>query len=248
VIEVGPGVDQRWQDRRVFGFNPHASHFVADPESLIPTTLPSDHALFIPNAEAAVNFVMDARPRLGARVVVLGQGPVGLLTTALLSQFPLEALVTVDRDDNRRALSERFGADVSVSPQRLPDALSEPADVTLELSGNPNALDDAVDVTGYAGRVLVGSWYGTKDVTLQLGEEYHRSHLRIQSSQVSRIDPAHADRWDKDRRMAVVTEWLSETDLSALLTHEFDIADAPDAYRLLDNRREDAVQVSFSYD
>lgn len=248
VREVGPGVDETWEGRRVFAFNPHTSHFLADPESLIPTTLAPSHALFIPNAEAAVNFAMDARPRLGARVVIFGQGPVGLLTTALLSQFPLESLITVDYDDYRRSLSETFGADRSVSPDALPECLSDPADVALELSGNPSALDDAVDVTGYAGRVLVGSWYGTKDVTLQLDEQYHRSHIRIQSSQVSRIDPAHADRWDKDRRMDVVTDWLSETDLSALLTHEFDITEAGEAYRLLDERREDAVQVALTYD
>lgn len=248
VSELGQGVDEDWKDQRVFAFNPHASHFLADPEALIPTSISPEHALFIPNVEAAVNFVMDARPRLGARVVVFGQGPVGLLTTALLSQFPLECLVTVDYDDNRRSLSETLGADRSVSPDGLPTSLSEPADVTLELSGNPSALDDAVDVTGYAGRVLVGSWYGTKDVTLQLGEEYHRSHIRIQSSQVSHIDPAHADRWDKNRRMDLVTEWLSEADLSALLTHEFAIADAADAYRLLDNQQENAVQIALTYD
>jgi alcohol dehydrogenase len=247
VSDVGPGVDEAWQGRRVFAFNPHESHFLAEPDLLIPTTLSPEHALFIPNVEAAVNFVMDARPRLGARVVVLGQGPVGLLTTALLSQFPLDTLVTADYDGSRRSLSETLGADRSVSPAALPGCLSDPPDVTLELSGNPSALDDALDVTGYAGRVIVGSWYGNKDVTLGLGEQYHRSHIRIQSSQVSRIDPAHADRWDKDRRMAVVTEWLGETDLSALLTHEFHLTDATDADRRLDDRREDVVQVALTY-
>ena len=248
VSALGSGVDEQWQDRRVFAFNPHESHFLADPDTLIPTTLTPEQALFVPNVEAAVNFVMDARPRIGARVVVLGQGPVGLLTTALLSQFPLAELLTVDYDPTRRSLSETLGADRAVSPDALPETVSEPADLTLELSGNPSALDDALAVTGYAGRVVVGSWYGTKDVTLQLDERYHRSHIRIQSSQVSRIDPAHADRWDKDRRMDVVTEWLAETDLSALLTHEFHIESAPEAYRLLDERREDAVQVAFTYD
>ena len=248
VSEVGAAVDESWRGRRVFAFHPHASHFVAEPASLIPTTLSPERALFIPNVEAAVNFVMDARPRLGGRVVVFGQGPVGLLTTALLSGFPLDSLVTVDYDETRRELSTAFGADQAVTPDAIPDCLADPADITLELSGNPKALDDAVDVTGYAGRVLVGSWYGTKDVRLQLDENYHRSHIRIRSSQVSRIDPDHADRWDKDRRMDVVTDWLAGTDLSRLLTHEFSINEAAEAYRLLDDQREDAVQVSLTYD
>ena len=46
--------------------------------------------------ETAVNLVQDGAPILGERVLVLGQGVVGLLTASLLSEFPLESLVTVD--------------------------------------------------------------------------------------------------------------------------------------------------------
>ncbi|WP_324663292.1 MDR/zinc-dependent alcohol dehydrogenase-like family protein [Haloarcula sediminis] len=246
VTDVGAGVDDAWLDRRVFAFNPHESHFLADPETLVPTTLPPEQAVFIPNAEAAANFVMDGRPRFGARVAVFGQGPVGLLTTALLAEFPLSCLVAVDPCGTRRDLSRSLGADRALAPDDL-DEVDE-VDMAVELSGNPTALDDAIDVTGYAGQVLVGSWYGTKDVSLGLGDAYHRSHIRIRSSQVSRIDPDHADRWDKDRRLDAVRAWLAETDLSALHTHTFDVSRATEAYRLLDERPDDAVQVTLTYD
>ena len=244
VTAVGESVDDDWLDRRVFAFNPHESHFLADPSTLVPTTLPTEQALFIPNAEAAVNFAMDARPRIGARVVVFGQGPVGLLTTAVLAEFPLASLVTVDPCDRRRALSESLGADRSVTPAALD---IDDADITFELSGNPTALDDAIDATGYAGQVVVGSWYGTKDVSLALGSDYHRSHVRVRSSQVSRIDPDHADRWDKDRRLDVVRSWLADTDLDGLHTHKLPIDHAAEAYELLDDRPDEAVQVAFTY-
>jgi alcohol dehydrogenase len=248
VTAVGEGVDDEWLEQRVFAFNPHESHFLADPETLVPTALSDERALLIPNTETAVNFVMDARPRIGARVVVFGQGPIGLLTTALLSEFPLSELVTVDRYEPRRRLSESLGADRAVSPDALGSAIEADADVAFELSGNPTALDDAIDVAGYAGTVIVGSWYGTKDVALDLGGTYHRSHIRLRSSQVSRIDPDHADRWDKDRRLDVVRSWLAEHDLSALFTHEFDIEHAADAYRLLEERQDEAVQIVFTYE
>jgi len=248
VTAVGENVDESWLGRQVFAFNPHESHFTAAPETLVPTTLDPVQALFIPNVEAAVNFVMDARPRIGARVIVSGQGPVGLLTTAVLAEFPLAELLTVDPCEKRRSLSEAFGADRSVAPEQLGEATDWSADITFELSGNPAALDDAIDVTGYSGQVIVGSWYGTKEVSLDLGKSYHRSHIRVRSSQVSRIDPDHADRWDKERRLDVVRSWLSETDLSELLTHEIDIDRAADAYQLLDERADEAVQVAFTYD
>jgi len=247
VVAVGDSVAQEWLDRRVFSFNPHESHFLAEPAQLVHTTLPPQQALFIPNVETAVNFVMDARPRIGARVAVFGQGPVGLLTTALLAEFPLAELVTTDCYEHRRSLSRSLGADKSVPPDQMGDAIDDP-DISFELSGNPVALDSAIDVTGFAGQVIVGSWYGSKDVSLDLGGEYHRSHIRTQSSQVSRLDPDHADRWDKERRMEYVRSWLSDTDLSAVLTHEMHIDRAGEAYRLLENNPNEAVQVAFRYD
>jgi len=248
VTETGSGVADDWLDRRVFAFHPHQSHFLADPEALVPTTLPPERALFVPNTEAAVNFVMDGRPRIGARVAVFGQGPVGLLTTALLSEFPVAELSCIERYENRRRLSEQFGADRAVCPGAAAEALDEGVDIAFELSGDPSALDDALDVTGFAGTVVVGSWYGTKPATLDLGEAYHRSHIRLRSSQVSRIDPDHADRWDKDRRMDLVRSWLSTASPEDLITHRFDLSEAPEAYELLDEQKDEAVQVVFTYD
>lgn len=69
----------------------------------------------------------------------------------LLSEFPLANHVTVDRDGNRRSLSESLGADRSIAPEDLDAVVGNRADLTFELSRNPDALDDAIDVTGYAG-------------------------------------------------------------------------------------------------
>ncbi len=250
VTALGEGVEESWLDRRVFAFNPHESHFLADPEDLVATELATERALLLPNAEAAVSFAMDARPRPGARVAVFGQGAVGLLTTAILAEFPLAELVAVDRVPERREQARAFGADRAVSPAEVEAAVDDDgADVAIELSGSPAALNDAIDATGYAGRVVVGSWYGTKPAELDLGGRYHRSHIRVRSSQVSRVDPDHADRWDKDRRLAYVRSWLGEADadLSALLTHHVPVEEAADAYTMLESREDGAIQVAFTY-
>jgi alcohol dehydrogenase len=248
VTAVGEGVADGWLDRQVFAFHPHESHYLADPDELIPTTLPPERAVFIPNAEAAVNFVMDGRPRIGARVAVFGQGPVGLLTTAFLSSFPLESVIAVDPYETRRELAAGVGADRAVHPEAVGTVAGDGVDLAIELSGNPDALDDAIAATGYAGTVLVGSWYGTKDVTLDLGGEFHRSHIRLRSSQVSRIDPDHTGRWDKSRRMDLVTDRLAAVDPTDFITHQFPLERAGEAYRLLDEHKDEAVQVTLTYD
>jgi alcohol dehydrogenase len=250
VTAVGREVDPDWEGRRAFAFHPHASHFLATPADLVPVEYGPRRAALLANAEAATNFVMDGRPRVGERVVVLGQGTVGLLTTALFAQFPLETLVTVDRHARRRAVSEALGADAAVeSAAAAAEHLAgDGADITVEVSGDPDALGEAIDLTGYAGQVVVGSWYGSKTASLDLGGRFHRSHVRVRPSQVSRVDPDHADRWDKDRRLDVVRRRLADVDADRLVTHEFPVERAGEAYDLLDEHPEEAICVLLAYD
>jgi len=255
VVEVGAAVDGAWRGRRVFSFNPHESHFVASPDDVVPVPdgVSDAEAALLPNVETAVNFALDGRPRMGEHVAVLGQGVVGLLTAAVLSEFPLASLRTADCYGRRRELSLAFGAEESVDPGR-DDAVDclragDPAgaDLTVELSGNPDALDQAIAATGFDGRVLVGSWYGTKRANLDLGGRFHRSRIDLVSSQVSTLDPELRGRWTTERRIETAWERLHDVDAERLITHRVPIGDAADAYRLLDERPQDAVQVLLTY-
>jgi 2-desacetyl-2-hydroxyethyl bacteriochlorophyllide A dehydrogenase len=263
VIEAGEAVDEAWLGRRVFAYNPHETGFTADPETLVPVpeTVPQRHAPLLASAETAVNFLLDGQPAIGERVAVFGQGPVGLLTTAMLAEMPLDCLVAVDPIDQRRALASDLGADVTVDPRTYhgPDrdrdglraAIERRAglpDLTVELSGDPSALDDAMAVTGFDGRVVVGSWYGTKSADLDFGGRFHRHRLDIRSSQVSTIAPRHQGRWSRTRRHEVAWERLADLPVDPLLTHELPFERAPEAYELLEQSPEEAVQVLLSYD
>jgi alcohol dehydrogenase len=134
--------------------------------------------------------------------------------------------------------------------RRLYEGVSEPAgmDLAFELSGSPDALDQAVAATGYAGRVLVGSWYGRKRVGLDLGRRFHRSRVEIRSSQVSTVEPRLRGRWDDDRRLGVARDWLADAPVERLITHRLPVGDAAAAYRLLDESPENAVGVVLTYD
>lgn len=252
VTAVGEGVSADWSGELVFAFHPHASHGIAAPEDVrrVPEPCPPERAAFLANVEAATSFVMDGRPRIGEEIAVFGQGVVGLLTTALLAEFPLSGLVTVEPHGSRRELSEQLGADESLPPDcQIAPAFDtdDGADLTFELSGNPEALDAAVDATGYAGRLVVGSWYGDRRTDLDLGGRFHRSHIRIRSSQVSSVDPDHAGRFTKDRRFELVWQLLRTVEPHRLVTHRLPVERAPEAYRLLDQSPDETVQVLLTY-
>jgi 2-desacetyl-2-hydroxyethyl bacteriochlorophyllide A dehydrogenase len=258
VRALGSQVDRVWRDRIVFSFHPHESHFHARPDELIPVPegISPPSALFLPNMETAVNFLMDGRPLIGERASVFGQGIVGLLTAALLADFPLASLVTFDRHRLRRETSLELGASASYDPSEF-DFGSGPVqgampgglvDLTFELSGAPAALDQAIAVTGFDGRILLGSWYGKKPVSLDLGGRFHRSRIRLISSQVSTLTPGLMGRWTKNRRLAVAWDMIRKHQPERFITQRMPFREAAEAYDLIDRRPEKTLQVILDYD
>lgn len=254
VREVGKDVDGDWLNRSVFAFQPHTSHFVTTRDSLfpVPATLSPASACFLPNMETAINLVQDGAPIFGERVLVLGQGIVGLLTASLLKEFPLDALVTADCYA-LRCHSSPVPRHLALDPH-APGFRSEAmrflkhgADITFELSGNPAALNDALALTCFSGRVVIGSWYGEKRSEMDLGGTFHRSRIKLISSQVSTIAPELSGRWTKERRFEAAWKALERLNPEKWITHRFPIDKAGEAYRLLDERPQDTIQVVLEY-
>jgi 2-desacetyl-2-hydroxyethyl bacteriochlorophyllide A dehydrogenase len=257
VVSVGPNVPRFWEGQLMFSFHPHESHYVCDLEEAIPVPddLSPENALYLPSMETAISLVMDGRPLLGERVLVLGQGVIGLLTTSLLSMMPLSSLVTLDRYGMRREASLEMGAEMSMEADTpITDLLEdsglgeEKADLTYELSGNPEALSYALQATGFEGRIVVGSWYGKKRAELEMGEVFHRNRLRIISSQVSNIAPSLTGRWNKRRRLSLGWEMVGRVAPSKLITHRLNIRNAQAAYEMIDGQKDRLMQVVFTYD
>ena len=251
IREIGNQVDQSLLDKLVFGFQPHTSAFICNPSALIiaPDSFPAETCSFLPNMETAVNLVQDAAPILGERALVLGQGVIGLLVTALLNEFPLETLVTSDCYEIRRQASQALGIKTSFDPENkeLSTLEQNKFDLTFELSGRPETLNDALAFTTFSGRILIGSWYGEKRAPVDLGGAFHRSRIKLISSQVSTIAPELSGRWDKARRFKVAWEALKRIQPQKWITHRFPVEDAAKAYRLLDEHPQEAIQVLFTY-
>jgi threonine dehydrogenase-like Zn-dependent dehydrogenase len=253
VVKVGENLGQDWVGKPVFSFQPHQTHFIASPEQVIPLPdgISPKAAVFLPNMETALNLVMDGHPVIGERVAVFGQGVVGLLTTALLAYFPLKDLLTLDLFPNRRAASLAAGASQSFNPA---DAISltqvrgkRGIDLSYELSGSPSVLDQAIAVSGFAGRVVIGSWYGQKRANLDLGGQFHRSRIQLISSQVSSINPALTGRWDKSRRFELVWEMIRQVQPDRWITHQLPFQMGIQGYQLLDQQPHEAIQVLLDY-
>ncbi|NBC16317.1 MAG: zinc-binding dehydrogenase, partial [Bacteroidetes bacterium] len=233
IVDTGAAVSSDWQGRRVFAFHPHARWYTARPDDLIrlPDGISDEEAIFLPSMETAITLVMDAQPMIGARVAVFGQGIIGLLTTTLLSTYPLERLVAIEPRADRRKRATRLGAHGAESPESLEERSDResPFDLCIECSGEPAALNQAIRVCGFEGRIVVGSWYGTKPAALNLGGRFHRQRLQLVSSQVSTIASRFRGRWSKDRVRELALDAIAQHTPADLITHRYPVEEAAQA-------------------
>jgi 2-desacetyl-2-hydroxyethyl bacteriochlorophyllide A dehydrogenase len=259
VADVGRTVDRSLIGRAVFAFHPHQDYAVVPLADVVPIPPHIDPraALFLPNVESALNLVMDARPAIGERAMVFGLGVVGLLTTALLAEFPLSTLMTADPIRGRRDRSLELGARRGIDPgdanqltvleKELFDEKPSGLDFVVEISGNAQALDQAIRLAGFSARVIVGSWYGRGLQALELGTHFHRRRIRLVSSQVSTIDPRFSGRWTRERRIALVWDAIARLAPERLITHAVPFLDCRRAFELASAREDRVLQVVFDY-
>ena len=248
---VEDGAEDLPEGSLVFAFHPHQDRFVTATSDLVPLgEIDARIGTLVPLVETALQISLDAGQVRDELVVVLGLGVVGILTAALLQRAGAQ-VVAGEPSAWRRDAAAEFGVR-AVEPAALPDLVAEETagagvPLVVEVSGNPGSLASSLRLLAHEGTALVASWYGTKDVPLPLGAEFHRRRLVIRSTQVSTI-PAHLSRrWTVERRRQVVRRLLQELPLSVLATHQFAFHDAATAFAFLDGGPEGLLHAALAY-
>lgn len=208
----------------VFCLHPHQTRYVVPASAVtpLPAPLPAARAVLAANMETAVNALWDAAPGPGDRITVIGAGVVGALVAFLCARIPGTEVDLVDIDPARESLAGQLGCRFS-----LPEAAQGERDLVIHASGQPAGLRSALALAGVEATVLEMSWYGATDVPLPLGEAFHSRRLTLKSSQVGRLPPARAPRWDYRRRLALALELLCDARLDALITGESAFGELP---------------------
>jgi 2-desacetyl-2-hydroxyethyl bacteriochlorophyllide A dehydrogenase len=234
----------------VFAFHPHQDAFVVATDDVVALDdVEPRLATLLPLVETALQVALDAGPVLERPVAVIGLGAVGILSGLMLRRAGAR-VVGIEPIGARRAIAAAVGLS-SVAPDDAADAMAgdAPAGLPLvvEASGRPEALRAALPLLAHEGEVLVVSWYGTKDVRLPLGAEFHRRRLHIRSTQVSSIPAVLAATWSRDRRRAVARELLHELPLAPLATHSYPFERAGEAFAAVDRGDPGMVHAALCY-
>jgi threonine dehydrogenase-like Zn-dependent dehydrogenase len=260
IVEVGAGVQSLKVGEVVYGTWGHRTHTVLDEAyaaaRLKPAALDPLLAIFSHIGPIALNGILDAQLHIGEHVAVFGLGVPGQIAAQLAKKSGARVF-GIDRIPRRLEMAQRLGAiDVALNPddgspaeQIKAQTNGRGADVCLEISGFTPALQEATRAVAYAGRVVALGFFQGEAQGLYLGEEFHHNRVQIICSQISNVDPALTHRWDRLRLIHTIMDLQVQgvLHLRPLITHVVPFREAAEAFRLLDQTPQEAMQVVLDF-
>ncbi|MEW5870064.1 MAG: zinc-binding dehydrogenase [Chloroflexota bacterium] len=204
----------------------------------------------------ALNGILDSNLHIGENVAVFGMGVLGQVIAQLAKRSGARVF-GIDLIEKRLSLAQELGGiDVAINPRQESPAQKikaltggRGADVSIEISGAAVALHEAIRSAAYAARVIALGFYQGEASGLYLGEEFHHNRIQLICSQISNVDPALSQRWDRLRLIHTIMDLQVQglLNLRPVITHIIPFEDAAQAYEILDNTPEQALQVVLDF-
>lgn len=260
IAKVGEGVKHLAEGDIVVCDAPHTEFYIwkADKVVKVPPGVDSREASFHTLGGGVMNCVRVSGVKLGESVVVVGAGLLGQLAVQfarLSGGFPV---ISVDLADFRLELAKKSGADLTVNPKCLDvfeavrDATNgRMADVLFEVTGDPQVLSQAIRLVRKMGRFIVlGSPRGVS--ALDFHDEVNSPSRVIIGTHFYTLHPDtetlyYPWTWTRDRETFLGMLSTGRVSVNHLISHVYSFDEAPDAYRLLYERRHECMGVLLRY-
>ena len=230
----------------------------------VPDGVPFEHACFATLGSIALNAVRTADIELGETVAIIGLGLVGQLI-AQLARLQGAVVVGVDLKPERAHLATQLGAPYTVGGRGLADTIGSVtngrgADCVIIAAAAKSAgpCHQALQICRDRGRIVV---VGAVDMSFPWNDMY-RKEVRVLMSRAygpGSYDAAYERRgqdyplpyvrWTENRNME---EFLRLVDsgqvrLQPLISHQFPLAEAPEAYRTVLDAASGSLAVLLKY-
>ncbi len=218
----------------------------------IPEGVSDEDASFVTLGAIALQGVRVAQPTLGERVVVMGLGLIGQLTVQLLRANGCRVL-GYDPNPARASLALEMGADVAIS-DGLAEAVagfteghgadavivtaSAKSNVPVNVAGEISRLKGRVVLVGLVGMDIDREAYFKRELDLRLSMSYGPGRYDPVYESDGHDYPLAYVRWTEQRNMQAFLELIAAGRVtpSKLVTHRFPIAEAKQAYALMEGK------------
>ncbi|HET9909881.1 MAG TPA: zinc-binding dehydrogenase [Anaerolineales bacterium] len=260
VIELGEDVQDVSIGNIVFGVWGHRTHHIVEEsyarDRLQSTSLDPILGIFSQVGAISLNGVHDARLRIGETVAVFGLGVLGQIV-GQLSRKSGAKVIGIDRLEKRLEIALKNEAadivlnarDHAVAEHIRSITENRGADVAIEVTGSTLALHQAIRSVAYSSRVVAMGFFQGESAGLFLGEEFHHNRVNIVGSQISGTDPELTYRWNRLRLIQTFMHLQVEglINLKPVVSHVIPFENAGEAFRILDEEPENALQVVLDF-
>jgi 2-desacetyl-2-hydroxyethyl bacteriochlorophyllide A dehydrogenase len=256
VVELGSEVEAVSIGDIIFGTWGHRTHHIIEEEyawdRVQAKSLDAIFGIFSQIGSIAINGVHDARIRIGETVAVFGMGTLGQIVGQLAKKSGAR-VIGVDRFEKRLEIARQSGAadillnagDGEVAERIRTITDNRGADVAIEVTGSTLALNEAVRSVAYSAKVVALGFFQGEAAGLFLGEEFHHNRVNIVGSQIFGTDPELTYRWNRLRLVQTFMRLQADgvVDLQPIISHVIPFDDAGEAFRILDEEPENALQI-----
>ncbi|MCX6015849.1 MAG: zinc-binding dehydrogenase [Chloroflexales bacterium] len=262
IVAVGAGVTQFKEGDRVIWPGRHESYAVVDvgPDAdiwPIATHVPAPDAAMLSLARFPFTALVQSQRILGQAVAILGMGMIGQIATRLYAAAGAYPIIGVDAVAQRRAWAEQVYGVQTIDPSngdgaaQIQALLGRRADVVVDATGVPAALQDALKLVCDGGQVvLVGSPRGI----IQNFDSYwdlHGRSVTITGAHGSAIGTTVRDHFPftRDRALPLLAHFAASGKLSLknMITHHVHAENAPEMYEGLRVKRDEFLAVTMHW-
>ncbi len=231
----------------------------------IPDNVSDETAAFTVLASIALQGVRIANPTIGETFVVTGLGLIGLITVQLLLANGCR-VIGIDFDSSKCDLARKFGAE-AVDLSQGEDALVKAHvfsrgrgvdAVIITASTNSNEpVSQAANMCRKRGRIVLVGVVGLelsradfyeKEISFQVSCSYGPGRYDTNYEEKGNDYPVGFVRWTEQRNFEAILDLMSSgaLNMQPLISHRFEIDNAIDAYKCLDDRSSLGILLNYT--
>jgi L-iditol 2-dehydrogenase len=249
VIDCPSGSLLPGQPVLVIGDDTFAEQYVIGSEWLLPLPehIPMQYAVLTQLLGTVLYACKRIGSVIGQDVVVLGQGPAGLLFTRVLQQLGARQVICTDIVQSRLEASSHMGASYTINASKVnvPDVvkdvtLGKMADLVIEASGDNSARNQALDCIRWRGTIHCFGLPENDILPFDFGKFFEKQPMLMCTGKTA------AEPGLLSFKLAIQMVAQGLIDVSNLVTHCLDLSEINRGFELAKSRTDGALKILLS--
>jgi L-iditol 2-dehydrogenase len=222
------------------------SEYIVMPETScfrIPEQLSYDEAAISEPLSIGLYAVRQSIPMEGAKVGILGFGPIGMSVMLPALAMGAEEVYVTDKIDERLQIARKSGARMTANPDRedvvekISKEVPELLDVVFECCGQQDALDNAVDLLKPGGKLMI------------IGiPEFDRWSIPVDEARHKELCIQHVRRQNEAVQPALDMMADGRISVSEMVTHRFSFKNTREAFDLVAGYKDGVMKAMIDFE